>query len=193
MFGKSFEQMKYLVDDLKRWKVCSLKDFFYAFFEQAVWATIIYRLCRMLFLLDIPVLKLVFRFFGFFLMKFSEIFLGAVIKPEADIGPGLLIGHTGAILVHSKTRAGRNLSIGTGTILGEKGLGGKGAPAIGDNVFIGTGAKVLGNVMIGNDARIGANAVVVKDIPEGATAVGVPAKVVSLRPPRDRGLPVGLV
>ena len=52
-------------------------------------------------------------------------------------------------------------------------------PIIGDDVFIGAGAKILGAVTIGDGARIGANAVVVCDVPAGATAVGVPARIVA--------------
>lgn len=174
-----FQQIDYLWEDLKRWKCASIKDLFYMIFEQAVWATVIYRISRMLFLIDVPILKIFLRLIGFFMMKFSEYFLGAVIKPEADIGPGLFISHTGIIRVHPKTKAGKNLSITVGVILGEKGLGGKGAPIIGDNVFFGAGAKVLGTLRIGNNAKIGANAVVTRDIPDNATAVGVPARVLS--------------
>ena len=66
---------------------------------------------------------------------------------------------------------------------------------MGDNVFIGAGAKVLGPVLIGSDVKIGANAVVTRDLPDGATAVGVPARVVRIygervtppeRPPKYR-------
>lgn len=54
-----------------------------------------------------------------------------------------------------------------------------GAPIIGNRVFIGAGAKILGPVRVGNDAKIGANAVVLRDVPDGATAVGVPARIVT--------------
>lgn len=177
---KVLQQFGYLIQDMKRWKCHSLKDVFYCIFEQGIWATIIYRVSRALFLVEVPLLKIIFRLIGFFMMKFSEIVLGAAIKPGADIGPGLYIGHTGLIRIHPEVKAGKDLSIGPGTILGEKGLGGKGAPQLGDNVYLGVGCKVLGAVTIGNDAKIGANAVVVKDIPEGAVAVGVPAKVIRI-------------
>ena len=58
-------------------------------------------------------------------------------------------------------------------------------PTIGDNVFIGTGAKVLGGLRIGNDVRIGANAVVLNDVPDGATVAGIPARVVARREIRE--------
>lgn len=178
MIRKVFDQFRYLSSDLKRWKCVSIRDAFYAVFEQGVWATVLYRVSRALFLIDVPVLKILFRLVAFFLMKFSEYFLGAAVKPEADIGPGFYIGHTGLIRVHPKAKAGKNFSIGPGVILGEKGLGEGGAPSLGDNVYVGTGSKILGALKIGNNVKIGANAVVVKDIPDGATAVGVPAKII---------------
>lgn len=183
---KVLQQFEYLFQDLKRWKCDSIKDVFYYIFEQGIWVTVFYRIGRALFLIEIPVIKIALRFLGFILMKFSEIVLGATIRPGADIGPGLYIGHTGLIRIHPKCIIGKNLSIGPGTILGEKGLGGKGAPQLGDNVYLGVGCKVLGDVKIGNDAKIGANAVVVKDIPEGATAVGVPAKVITVDAKKTR-------
>ncbi len=59
------------------------------------------------------------------------------------------------------------------------------SPVLGDNIFIGAGAKILGPVTIGDGARVGANAVVVKDVPAWSTVVGVPAKVVRQRGPDD--------
>jgi serine O-acetyltransferase len=58
-------------------------------------------------------------------------------------------------------------------------VGNKGVAVIGDNVYIGVGAKILGNISIGNNVKIGANAVVVSNIPDGATAVGIPAKIIA--------------
>jgi serine O-acetyltransferase len=64
------------------------------------------------------------------------------------------------------------------TIGAEKGK----SPSLGDNVFIGCGAKIIGPVTIGNGARVGANAVVVHDVPADTTVVGIPAKPVERRP-----------
>ena len=61
------------------------------------------------------------------------------------------------------------------------------SPVIGDDVFIGAGAKILGSVHVGDGARIGANAVVVRDVPPHATVVGIPAKVVRMRDPALSG------
>jgi len=80
-------------------------------------------------------------------------------------------------------KAGKNLSIGSCVTIGEKGIGhDAGVPVIGDNVYIPTGAVVIGGIRLGNNVKIGANAVVVTDIPDNATAVGVPAKVIKVTP-----------
>jgi len=100
-----------------------------------------------------------------------------VIGRNAHFGPGFLILHSFGIVINSSVRAGRNLVIEHGVTIGaEKGQ----SPVLGDNVFIGAGAKVIGNVRIGSDVKIGANAVVTRDLPDGATAVGVPARVVRI-------------
>ncbi len=92
------------------------------------------------------------------------------------IGPGLFVSHgQGTIL--SAERIGANLQVHQGVTIGWDYRGAR-RPIIGDDVFIGAGAKVLGAVTVGDGARIGANAVVVCDVPAGATAVGVPARVV---------------
>ena len=178
MTSKAANQWKYLLCDLKRWKYRSARELFYILLEQGFWATIFYRFGRMLFVIEVPALKILLRFIGILLLKFSEIFLGAALIPTADIGPGLYVGHTGAIRVHPDVKAGKNLSIGPCTIIGERGVGKGGVPCIGNNVYIGVGCKILGDVKIGNNVKIGANAVVIEDIPDGATAVGVPAKII---------------
>lgn len=100
-----------------------------------------------------------------------------VIGRGADFGPGLVILHSFGIVINSNVRAGKNLIMEHGVTIGaEKGQ----SPVLGDNVFIGAGAKIIGAVRIGSDVKIGANAVVTKDLPDGATAVGVPARVVRI-------------
>ena len=177
MIKKALRQFEYLGSDLHRWKAGSFKDIFYNIFEQGIWGVVIYRLGRFLFLIDVPILKIVLRFIAFIMHKLTEVFLGLSIKPGTDIGPGLYVGHTGAIIIHPGAKIGKNLNIGTGVIIGEKGVGYGGIPILGDNIYIGVGAKILGNVKIGNNVKIGANAVVLQDLPDGATAVGVPAKI----------------
>lgn len=103
------------------------------------------------------------------------------ISEEADIGPGLLIYHGMALVVGSGVKAGSHLTLEHQVTLGNRiGSGradGNVFPVLGDHVFVGCGAAVLGPITIGSDAKIGAGAVVINDVPPGATAVGVPAKV----------------
>jgi serine O-acetyltransferase len=99
--------------------------------------------------------------------------------PINVFGPGLSIAHYGTIVVNSAAKVGKNCRIQEGVNIGATN-GSALAPQIGDNVFIGTGAKIIGDISIADDVAIGANAVVVKSITEsGVTYGGVPAKKIS--------------
>lgn len=99
--------------------------------------------------------------------------------PFNVFGPGLSIAHYGMLVVHSNAKIGKNCRIHEGVTIGATG-GNDCAADIGDNVFIGTGAKILGGIKIADGVAIGANAVVVKDILEpNTTWAGVPAHKVS--------------
>jgi len=118
------------------------------------------------------------------LIKFSEIFFGIYIGPNAVIGRGFVIEHFGCIIIHSETRIGNDCRIRQGVTIGNKSADLPNAvPQLGNNVDVGAGAKILGPVTIGDGAVIGANAVVVKDVPAGATAVGIPARILPPRAP----------
>lgn len=173
-----FVQFKYLKIDIMRWQWTTIEDSFYNIFEPGLWVIILFRFSRALFLIDIPILKIIIRLTSFLISKFSELCLGALIRPGTDIGPGLYIGHTGVVRIHPDIKAGKNLSIGQLVTIGARGVGHKGVPVIGDNVYIGVGAKILGEIKIGNNVKIGANAVVITDVPDNATAVGVPARII---------------
>ncbi|MCI5893063.1 MAG: serine acetyltransferase [Clostridiales bacterium] len=103
---------------------------------------------------------------------------GFCISPNS-FGPGLSIAHWGAIVVHPNARIGKNCRIHEGVTIGATN-GSTDAAKIGDNVFIASGAKIIGGVTVADDVAVGANAVVVKDIEEaGITVGGVPAKKIS--------------
>ena len=105
---------------------------------------------------------------------------GIDISRDARIGSGFYIGHFGGIVVNEHVVIGDNCNISQGVTLGQANRGPSGGcPTIGNNVYIGPGAKVIGRINIGEGAAIGANAVVVKDVPPGVSVGGVPAKVIS--------------
>lgn len=92
---------------------------------------------------------------------------------------GLSIAHYGALVVNSAAKVGKNCRIHAMVVIGATN-GDPAAPVIGDNVYIGAGAKIVGNIRIADDVAIGANAVVVKSIEEkGTTWGGVPARKIS--------------
>ncbi len=96
-------------------------------------------------------------------------------------GPGLCINHPGGVVVTGNARVGSNCRINAGVNIGEFGkfndsTQGPNAPMIGNNVYIGPGAKIFGAITIGDNVAIGANAVVNKNVPSGSTVVGVPGR-----------------
>jgi serine O-acetyltransferase len=103
------------------------------------------------------------------------------IGRKVTLGRGLVIPH-GHVVIDGKTTIGRNCVINPWVTIGLSGSRRWGfdqrGPVIGDDVYVGTGAKVLGPITVGEGARIGANAVVIDDVPAGATVVGAPARVV---------------
>ena len=99
--------------------------------------------------------------------------------PLNVFGPGLSIAHFGSIIVNGNAKVGENCRIQDSVTIGATN-GESDAPVIGNNVFIGSGARIIGKVNIASDIAIGANAVVVKDFNKsGITIRGVPAKKIS--------------
>jgi serine O-acetyltransferase len=97
--------------------------------------------------------------------------------PENVFGPGLAIVHYGTIIVNPRAKVGENCRIHACTNIGESG-GVEGAPIIGNNVYIGPGAKIYGAISIADNCVIAANAAVNKSIIEkGMLVGGVPAKI----------------
>ena len=103
---------------------------------------------------------------------------GVEIHPGATIGSGLVIDHGMGVVIGETTEIGNDCTIYQNVTLGGTGKDhGKRHPTLGNNVLVGTGAKVLGPFKVGDNARIAAGAVVLSEVPENATAVGVPARV----------------
>ncbi|WP_119154012.1 serine O-acetyltransferase [Caldimonas tepidiphila] len=108
--------------------------------------------------------------------------LGIWIPPGTNIGSGFYIGHFGGIIINPECVIGKNCNLSHGVTLGQANRGrNKGTPVLGDNVYIGPGAKIVGAVRIGNNVAIGANSVVTRDVPNDAVVAGNPARVISLK------------
>jgi len=100
---------------------------------------------------------------------------GIEIHPGAVIGKNLFIDHGYGVVIGETAIIGDNVLMFQGVTLGANGKEkGKRHPTIGNNVLIGSGAKILGNIIIGDNCKIGSNAVVLKSVVENSTVVGVP-------------------
>ncbi len=108
--------------------------------------------------------------------KLIGIFGGCIIGRGAEFGPGLVLIHSIGIVINGQVRGGERVHIEHQVTIGANR---RQSPILGDDVFIGAGAKIIGAVNIGDRAKIGANAVVLHDVPSGETAVGVPARLVN--------------
>ncbi len=121
------------------------------------------------------------KFISRMISQWGRGFTGIEIHPGATIGKGLFIDHGAGVVIGETAELGNNVTIYHGVTLGGTGKDtGKRHPTIGDNVLIGTGAKVLGPITIGANSRIGANSVVLQDTPCNATIIGIPACVVRI-------------
>ncbi|RYF05818.1 MAG: hexapeptide transferase [Oxalobacteraceae bacterium] len=106
---------------------------------------------------------------------------GFAIPEYMLIGPGFFINRFGGIYMNGDAVIGCNVNVTHGTMLGQANRGPRrGSPIVGNRVFLGAGAKVVGHIQIGNGSSIGSNAVVTKDVPLDGVVGGVPAKLLSI-------------
>lgn len=181
MFYNTFkEELSNLSIDCKvyfdrRGESSFLYSLLYFFTCHGLHAMILFRFGKILYAVPIPILSHILKVIYRILFFLLSTLYGISINPICKIGPGFYIGHYGAIFIRGEF--GSYCSISQGVTFGSKGAGkSAGWPVVGDNVYVGAGAKVIGAISIGDNAVIGANAVVVKDIPKGHLAVGIPAK-----------------
>lgn len=130
-----------------------------------------------------------FKFIARWISQRSRHKTGIEIHPGATIGKGLFIDHGMGVVIGETTVIGDNCTIYQNVTLGGTGKDtGKRHPTLGNNVLVGSGAKVLGPFKVGDNARIAAGAVVLSEVPANATAVGVPARVVKVNGIRSETL-----
>jgi serine O-acetyltransferase len=144
-----------------------------AFATDGTGAMVIYRFMQWAGRRRLSVLALLFN-------KLNAVFNNCIIGRGADFGPRFVLIHATGVVINGDVRGGADVRVEHQVTIGAEG---RRAPVLGDRVFIGAGAKIIGGVSVGNDARVGANAVVVHDVPPHCTAVGVPAKIVRCRQP----------
>lgn len=135
-------------------------------------AIFLHRINHILWDLGVPVIPRLFSHIARFLT-------GIEIHPAARIGPGFFIDHGMGVVIGETTEIGEDCLLYQGVTLGGTGKEkGKRHPTLGNNVVVGTGAKILGAITIGDHTKIGANAVVLDSVPEYSIVVGVPGKVI---------------
>jgi len=120
-----------------------------------------------------------FYFLGRLVSHFGRFLTGIEIHPGAKIGKGFFIDHGMGVVIGETAEIGENCTLYHGVTLGGTSWAKeKRHPTLGDNVIIGSGAKVLGPFKVGDNSKIGSNSVVVKEVPPNSTVVGVPGRVV---------------
>ena len=109
----------------------------------------------------------------------GRFFTGIEIHPGAKIGRGFFIDHGMGVVIGETAEIGNNCTLYHGVTLGGTSWAKeKRHPTLGDNVVVGSGAKILGPFTVGDNSKIGSNSVVVKEVPPNSTVVGVPGRVV---------------
>ncbi len=106
--------------------------------------------------------------------KVNAVLGQCIIGRGATFGPGFVLIHSQGVVINGAVRGGSRIFVEHQVTIGaEKDQ----SPVLGDRIFLGAGAKIVGAVTIGSDVRVGANAVVVRDVPSGVTVGGVPARI----------------
>ena len=137
-------------------------------------ATIDYRIAHWFYLHKMP-------FIARCISQWSKFCTGVEIHPAATIGRRLVIDHGTGIVIGATAEVGDDCLLYQGVTLGGTGKDkGKRHPTLGNNVMVGSGAKILGPFKVGNNARIASNSVVLREVPDNATVVGVPGRVVKI-------------
>jgi serine O-acetyltransferase len=142
-------------------------------FYAGFWAITFHRITHFIWRLHLPLVPRI-------LSQLTRFFTGVEIHPGARIGKGFFIDHGMGVVIGETTEIGDNCVLFHNVTLGGTGKHKqKRHPTLGNNVFVGTGATLLGPLNVGNNVRIGANAfIIMHDVPDNCTVVGSPGKIV---------------
>jgi serine O-acetyltransferase len=175
----------FIIDDIK---VVFSRDpaakniFEVIFLYPGVHAIILHRIAHLFWIIPIPVLDWFTKFIARVISAFSRFLTGIDIHPGAKIGGGFFIDHGMGVVIGETTEIGHDVLLYQGVTLGGTGkCGGKRHPTLGNNIAVGSGAKILGPIKIGDNVKIGAGSVVVHEVPPNSTVVGIPGKVVRVK------------
>jgi len=114
--------------------------------------------------------------------RLNSVCCNCIIGRGAEFGPRFILIHATGVVINGAVRGGADVALEHQVTIGAER---RVSPVLGDGVFVGAGAKVIGAVRLGDGARVGANAVVVSDVPAHTTVVGIPARVVRTRKPGE--------
>jgi serine O-acetyltransferase len=144
------------------------RDMVKACFTDGTLAMVLYRLMQWSRRHHLSPLEMLFN-------KLSAILCNCIIGRGAQFGPGFVLIHSTGVVINGAVRGGSGVHIEHQVTIGAED---RLTPVLGNEVFIGAGAKILGQVTIGDGAMVGANAVVLTDVPAHHTAVGIPARMI---------------
>ncbi|HUO16156.1 MAG TPA: DapH/DapD/GlmU-related protein [Verrucomicrobiae bacterium] len=133
-------------------------------------AIVCYRFGHWVEHVNVPVVSFILRIVAGVFQRLVQMLIGIYISPDAEIGPGLVI-HTPFGIIVGPNKIGSHCTIQSGVVLAA------GTRGIGDNVYFGAGAKVMGGAKIGNNVVVAANSLVLTDVPDNMTVIGVPARI----------------
>ena len=168
-----FEKLKYDIDSIRERDPAARSRAEVLLLYSGLHAVLYHRAAHFLYRHDL-------KFLARMVSQHARFMTGIEIHPGAKIGKGLLIDHGAGVVIGETAVVGDNCTIYQGVTLGGTGKDvGKRHPTIGNNVMIGSGAKVLGPFKVGDNSKIAAGAVVLNEVPPDSTAVGVPARVIS--------------
>jgi serine O-acetyltransferase len=148
----------------------SLRERIEVLVRHSTWPVVAHRFSHWTLGVRIPVIGQLLRVTGLLFRKLAELFTSVHINVHAKIGPGFVIHTVYAINLGAIT-AGKNLTVATGVLIAHACRG------IGDNVYFGPGAKLVGDAKIGNNVVVAANSLVLTDVADNFMVMGVPARI----------------
>lgn len=139
-------------------------------------AVIVHRFGRWAYSIQVPVVRQIIIFVYLVINTICLAITGINVQAESDVGPGLVIHNSMGIFILA-TKIGHSCTVNQGVSIAS--IRGTGWPTLGNNVYLGAGAKVMGGVKVGDNVVVSANSLVIADVPSDCTVLGVPARIIS--------------